>query len=232
MTEPSDGDGATVDLHPSASRGLPEWQATPSLLPPEVPKADPPKADPLAGGTRRRLGAGLATFVLVAVLSVLYSQILRDLAWQWSDDANYSHGFMVPLFSGFLVWRRRKELEALPPRGSWLGLPVLLAGIGALILGDVGAELFLMRSSLILILAGLILFHLGPQIFRVVAFPLFFLFFMVPLPAIIFYAVTFPLQNVAAQGAARGLDLLGVPVLLDGNVIPPEPHEPRRDRSL
>lgn len=165
------------------------------------------------------LRVGLVAAVFGTMLGGLYAAILRDLVWQWWDDANYSHGFLVPLFSGFLIWRRRNELGALRPRESWWGLPLLLAGLGALILGDIGAENFLMRSSLIVILAGLVLFHLGPEGFRILAFPLAFLLFMVPLPAILFYMATFPLQSLAAQNAAWGLDLLGVPVLLDGNVI-------------
>jgi len=159
------------------------------------------------------------TGLFVAILAALYGATLQGLVWQWWDDPNYSHGFLVPVFSGVLVWQRRKELVALVPQGTWLGLPVLLAGVGALILGDIGAEFFLTRSSLIMTLAGLILFHLGVGVFRAVAFPLAFLLFMVPLPATVFYAVAFPLQRLAAQNAADALDLLGVAVLLDGNVI-------------
>ncbi len=161
----------------------------------------------------------LVSTVFIVVLGSLYWAIFRDLVLQWSEDANYSHGFLVPLFSGFLIWRSRRDLPALVSQGSWLGLPLLLAGVGALILGDVGAENFLTRSSLIVIFAGLILFHLGREIFRAVLFPLAFLFFMVPLPAILFYAITFPLQSLAAQNAVWILDLLGIPVLRDGNVI-------------
>jgi exosortase len=157
--------------------------------------------------------------VFALILAVLYSSIGQALAAQWWDDANYTHGFLVPLFSGVLVWRQRARLRALAPRGSMRGLPVLLGGISLLVLGDLGAENFLMRSSLIVILAGLVLFHLGPRVFRIVLFPLSFLFFMVPLPGVVFYAVTFPLQRLAAEQAAWVLDLLGVPVLLDGNVI-------------
>lgn len=165
------------------------------------------------------LPMGLLALLFLGLLGGLYGAVLRDLVWEWWDDPNYSHGFLVPLFSGYLVWQQREALRALVPRGSWLGFPVLLAGVGALLLGDIGAENFLRRSSLIVILAGLILFHLGPAIFRVLRFPLAFLFFMVPLPATLFYAVAFPLQRLAAQNAAWTLDLLGVPVLLDGNVI-------------
>ncbi len=170
-------------------------------------------------GARSGLRAGLVALVLLGLLVGLYGGVLRDLAWQWWDDPNYTHGFLVPLFSGFLVGQRRKQLAALPTKGSWIGLPLLLAGVGALLLGDLAAENFLMRSSLIVVLAGLVLFHLGRDSFRVLAFPLLFLFFMVPLPATLFYAMAFPLQSLAARNAAWMLDTLGVPVLLDGNII-------------
>ena len=162
---------------------------------------------------------GIPGLLLALILVALYWPILRDLARQWLDDANYQHGFLVPLASGLLVWRRRRALQRVTPRGTWLGLPVLLAGIGALLVGDIGAENFLMRSSLIVILAGLILLHLGREMLREVLFPLGYLFFMIPLPAILLYALTFPLQNLAARQAAWALDFVGVPVLLDGNVI-------------
>jgi exosortase len=158
-------------------------------------------------------------FGLSVILGLLYWPTLRDLGAQWWDDANYNHGFLIPLFSGFLIWRERRQLRAIPPSGSALGLPVLLGGIALLLLGDIGAENFLTRSSLIVILAGLVLFLTGRATFRAVLFPLAYLFFMIPLPGILFYAITFPLQQIAAEQAAWTLDLLGVPVLLDGNII-------------
>jgi len=163
----------------------------------------------------------VASFVLVLaiLLGALYWRILWALAFQWWDDGNYSHGFLVPLFSLFLVWRQRAKLRALPRVGNPLGLVVMLVGICALVIGDLGAENFLMRSSLIVIVAGLVLFHLGSRIFRALLFPLAFLFFMVPLPGVIFYSITFPLQRLAAEQAAWTLDTLGIPVLLDGNII-------------
>jgi exosortase len=165
--------------------------------------------------------AGVAWSIpLVGVLLFLiYRTTFHDMARQWWDDANYGHGFLVPIFSGFLVWQERERLRRLTPLGTKLGASVLLAGLAMLLLGDVAAENFLMRSSLIVVLAGLVLFHLGSDVFRVVRFPLAYLLFMVPLPAILFYAVTFPLQRLAATQAAWVLDVIGVPVLLDGNVI-------------
>jgi exosortase len=156
---------------------------------------------------------------LSAILALLYWPILRDLVAQWWDDANYNHGFLIPVFSAFLVWRERRRLAAIPLAPTSFGLAVLLGGIALLLLGDIGAENFLMRSSLIVILAGLVLFMAGRGILRAVLFPLGYLLFMIPLPGILFYAITFPLQRIAAEQAAWALDLLGVPVLLDGNII-------------
>ena len=214
MTKPVGDDVARLEAPSAMGATIPNPGAESVAL---TPDRDGP--DSRTGRARPGLGAGLAALVFVGLLAGLYAGILRDLAWQWWDDPNYTHGFLVPLFSGFLVWQRRNQLAALPPRGSWIGLPVLLAGVGALLLGDLAAENFLIRSSLIVVLAGLVLFHLGRDSFRVLAFPLLFLFFMIPLPATVFYAVAFPLQNLAARNAAWTLDHLGVPVLLDGNVI-------------
>jgi exosortase len=168
---------------------------------------------------RGRLRAGVLAGAVVAILIGLYAPVfpvwLEDL---WNDP-NYSHVYIVPIISGFVIWQRRRRLAALPIRGSWLGVPLILAGVAALIVGDIGAETFLMRTSLIVILAGLVLFHFGSAMLRALAFPLGFFLFMVPMPAIFFYAMTARLQNIAAETGAWGLDLLGVPILLDGNVI-------------
>ena len=170
-------------------------------------------------GVHDWLRVATLTPIFLVILGGLYRSVLPVWVEDVWDNPNYSHAFLVPLFSGVLIWRRWGELKRLVPRGSWLGPPVILVGVGALLLGDVGAETFLMRSSLIVILTGLVLFHLGQEFLRLIAFPIGFLFFMVPVPAIFFYAVAFPLQTLAAQNAAWALDLLGVPVLLDGNVI-------------
>jgi exosortase len=166
-----------------------------------------------------RLRAAVLAVAVVAILIGLYARVFPVWLDDLWNDPNYSHVYIVPIISGFVIWQRRRELASLPIQGSWYGVPVLVAGLCALILGDVGAETFLMRTSLIVVIAGLVLFHLGPRMLRALAFPLGFCLFLVPMPAIFFYAITARLQNIAAETGAWGLDLLGVPVLLDGNVI-------------
>ena len=166
-----------------------------------------------------RLISWVPLLVLALLLVGIYHDVLARLAVQWYDDPDYSHGFLVPLLALYLLWERRVQLSTLPAVPSVAGLAVLGLGVMMLIVGSVGAELFLQRTSLIVVIAGLVLLILGRQFLRVVAFPLAFLLFMIPLPAIVMNAVAFPLQMFAAQTAAVCLFNLGIPVLREGNVI-------------
>src|SRR5713101_3907908 len=138
---------------------------------------------------------------------------------QWYDDPDYSHGFLIPFLSGYFVWERRKKLRALSPVPNVWGIGLLGLGLLMLVIGSLGAELYLQRSSLIVVLAGLVLLLRGRESLRVLAFPIAFLFFMIPLPAIVVNTVAFPLQLFAAQTATFCLYNFGIPVLREGNVI-------------
>src|SRR5437588_8121507 len=108
------------------------------------------------------------------------------------------HGFFVPLIAGFIVWQRREELMALKLRPSAWGL-VLVAVSGLfLIVATLGAELFTARLSFVFTLIGVVWALGGGILVRKMAFPLFLLFFMVPIPAVIYNKITFPLQIVAS----------------------------------
>ncbi|MBZ5561084.1 MAG: exosortase [Acidobacteriia bacterium] len=157
--------------------------------------------------------------LLSVLIGLLYYSILGQLILEWWRDPNFSHGFLVPAFSAFIVWRNRRELAALPLVSSWSGLAIIIGALAMLIVGVLGAEFFLSRCSFVFLLAGLIVFFLGWRHFRSVLFPWAFLFFMIPIPAIIFNQIAFPLQFVAARLADSLLTLLGVPVLREGNII-------------
>jgi len=157
--------------------------------------------------------------LLGALLFWLYRPTLTHLVGQWWHDPNFSHGFFVPLFAGFVIWQERAKLAAIKLRPSWSGLFLLGLGLCVLVLGQMGAELFLSRFSLLIVLAGLIVLFLGWKFFRAVFFPWAFLVLMIPIPAIVFNQITFPLQLLASKVASTTLPWLGVPVLREGNVI-------------
>jgi len=176
-------------------------------------------AIPVARATsipRTWLWVGLA---LVVLIGFLYSDILIRLGSQWWNDPNFSHGFFVPAFSAFVIWQKRRELASVPINPSWSGLPVVIVALLALVLGVIGAELFLSRSSFVLLLGGLIVYFLGWAYFRALIFPWAFLFLMVPLPTLVLSQITFPLQLLASDVASSLLALVGVPVLREGNIL-------------
>ena len=157
--------------------------------------------------------------ILSALLLLLYASVLKHLVIQWWSDPDYGHGFLVPLFSGYVLWRQRERWIHCEIKPRNFGLFVMLAAIGLLLLGSLGAELFTSRFSLLILLAGIVLFLVGWKFLRAVFFPLSFLIFMIPLPTIIYNQITFPLQLVASRFAAFWLELVHVPVLRDGNVL-------------
>ncbi len=162
-----------------------------------------------------------AVIAVIAVLLLwLYLPMLSGLIRQWWDDPDYSHGFLVPLMSAYFIWDRRESLRKIAETPSrWPGLVVLIVGVGLLLLGGVAAEIFTMRISLLVVLAGLTLHLFGKHHLKALALPILYLVFMIPPPAIIFNSITFPLQLFAARTATGTLQLLDIPVLREGNVI-------------
>lgn len=156
--------------------------------------------------------------LVVAFLS-LYAAVLPALVMDWFADPDYSHGFLVPVLSGYFVWQRRQTLAALAVQPCWWGLAVLLIGVCGLLLGNIAVEFFLMRTSMLVVLTGLVLYLLGWHYFRVLCFPIAFLLFMIPLPAILLNTITLPLQMRAAEVATFALHLVQIPVYREGNMI-------------
>lgn len=172
-----------------------------------------------------RLFLGFRKSVLVqlclvsSVFFFLYSSVLIKLVSDWWQDPNYSHGFLIPLLSAYFVWERREKLYSLEPQSSRWGLFLLLTGLSILFLGQIGAELFLMRFSMVVVISGLVLYLLGWRYLKMLSFPIAFLMFMIPFPAIIFNAIAFPLQLIAARTSTFCLQLIDIPVLREGNLI-------------
>jgi exosortase len=156
---------------------------------------------------------------LLAAFLYLYAAVLPPLIADWLDDPNYSHGFLVPGLSAYFVWDRRQTLARLKPQPHWVGLIILLCGLAMLFLGHLGAELFLMRSSMVVVITALVWYLLGRPYVHALAFSLAFLLFMIPLPAILLNTITLPLQLLATQVSTFALQLVHLPVYREGNII-------------
>lgn len=154
-----------------------------------------------------------------ALLLVCYAPVLQRLVRQWAQDPDMGHGFFVPVLAGYIAWQKRGELLSQAPSPNWWGLLVVAYGALQLMIATLGAELFLARTAFIISLAGVVLVMGGTRSLRILAFPLFLLCFMVPIPAVVYNQITFPLQLFASQIAASALSLLGIPVLREGNIL-------------
>jgi exosortase len=167
-----------------------------------------------------QLEISLPTGLMIAgLVAALYGPVMSQMVVQWWQDPDYGHGFVVPLFVSYVLYRRRHELRQVPLEPNNFGFPLMLGAIGLLLVGTLGAELFVSRCSLLFLFGGMILFFAGWKMLRAVAFPLAFLVLMIPLPALIYNQATFPLQLLASRLASNSLELLGIPVLREGNVL-------------
>lgn len=175
-------------------------------------------AEPLPGESKSTAGIpwqAAAWFLIL--LAVCYAPVLARLVQQWYQDADMGHGFFVPIVAGYIAWKKHKELA--PPSPSWWGLVVVSWGALQLMVATLGAELFLARTAFVISLTGVVLTLGGVPWLRALAFPLFLLCFMVPIPAIVYNQITFPMQLFASQVADFALSALGIPVLREGNIL-------------
>jgi exosortase len=140
--------------------------------------------------------------------AVLYAPVSLRLIRDWATDDNYSHGFLIIPFALYFAWDQRARLASALVRPAASGLWVVGAGLALLVVGQLGAELFLARTSMIVVTVGAVAYLRGWQTVRVLAFPLAFLLLMVPIPAIIFNKLAFPLQLLASRVGESMLGLL------------------------
>ena len=152
-------------------------------------------------------------------LALLYRGVVPDMTLQWYEDANYSHGFLVPLIAGYFVYERRREILEVEVRPWWPGFLLFALGVLQLVIGWLGTEFFTMRSSLVVTLAGMTLFLFGKGLLRLMLLPLGYLLFMVPLPYIIYDMVAFPLKLFVTKASIAFLKAVGVVVMREGNII-------------
>ncbi|MEO8410413.1 MAG: exosortase A [Propionivibrio sp.] len=152
--------------------------------------------------------------LLVTLLSIL--ALYRETAWSmveiWSRSETFTHGFLVPPISLWLIWRRREQLAHLAPRPNvWAMLLFLGAGFFWL-LGEIAAASVVSQFALTSLLVLSVLALLGLPIARLIVFPLAFLFFAVP-----FGEFAMPqLMEWTAHFTVLGLRLSGVPVFREG----------------
>jgi exosortase len=153
------------------------------------------------------------------LLAICYAPVLYRLAAQWYNDDDMGHGFFVPVIAGYIAWQNRDKIAGRAPQPNWWGLAIMMWAGLQLYVATLGAELFLARTSFVISIIGAVLLLGGKEYLRIFAFPLFLLFFMVPIPAVIYNQITFPLQLLASRVAEGAISLLQIPIIREGNVL-------------
>ncbi|MFQ5700017.1 MAG: exosortase/archaeosortase family protein, partial [Myxococcota bacterium] len=163
------------------------------------------------------LAVGLWIFFPILIWDV--DPDLWSLPEAWLADENYSYGFLIPPLAAYFVWENQYRLRGLPLESSLAGLAVIAIAFLVFSMGMLGGINYLPRAAAVILLMGGVLWIAGWRWARELAFPIFFLLLMIPIPRFAMIQIAFPLQVFAAEMAQRILFEVGVPILRTGNVI-------------
>jgi exosortase len=162
----------------------------------------------------------LQPIAIAVALAFVYFAVITKLANDWWHDENYSHGLLIPFVVVLILWQERKRFsEAKRDSWKWIGAGGIALSLFMLWAGTAGAELFVQRVSLVLMLVSVVIYFFGARIIQLLAIPLFLFVLSIPIPQIIFNRVAFPLQLFASRCAVSAMSFLNIPVLRQGNVI-------------
>lgn len=137
----------------------------------------------------------------------------------WFDDPNYSHGFLIPIISLYILWQRRNILKTIETTSAQIGYLPLVMGISLYAVGTIGDESFTRGLSFIFVISGLVLVLYGKEIFIRASFSIAYLVFMIPLPYYIYNELTVPLKLIAAKISTEILHFFSYPIFRDGNIL-------------
>jgi len=162
---------------------------------------------------------GLLALISVAVAIFAFSGALAELVHRWTSQEEYSHGFLIPAVSVWLLWNRREVLLTSFGRPSWLGLAVISVAALMHVVGEYSSLFILSQLAFILALIGIALAAGGYPLLKTTFVAIAFLIFAIPLPYFIESKLTLQLQLISSQLGVDVINLFQIPVYLEGNVI-------------
>lgn len=171
-----------------------------------------PETNPSAD---RALRLGLIAVIALIVGAIFYEHLVW-LVDRWWRSPYYGHGFLVPIISGYLIYRRKDELAQLPRENFAGGFALIALGLLMHYAATYMDVHFASGFALIGVIMGLAWLLYGWPVFRAILFPLLFLCFMVPLGKLLVNQVAQPMQVIGARGAGIAGQVLGLPVEIEG----------------
>ena len=162
---------------------------------------------------------GLLVLLAILIAFLGFSGALTELVHRWTRQEEYSHGFLIPVVTTWLLWTRRDALRANIGQPSWIGPILILLAIAMHITGELSAIFILSQIGFVVALIGIVLGTGGYSLFKVTFIPIAFLLFAIPLPYFIDSILTLRLQLVSSALGVFFIRMFGIPVFLDGNII-------------
>jgi len=174
----------------------------------------------MVGVTQSRLFSEVfpaSSRIKIAVIAFLFCGLnywqFENLVASWRADANWSHGFLIPLFSAYLIYSRWDQLLAARRRVCLWGLPILLLSLFVLVYYFYPKQKYTVcQWSMIPLLLGIVLYLGGPEILKITWVPIVYLVLAVPIPSIIYEQIAYPLQELAAASTRIILTLCNVEI--------------------
>ena len=163
------------------------------------------------------VGLLLVTAVLIALVG--FGSGLSEVVARWIRQDEYSHGFLIPLISAWLLWSRRDVLTASIGQPAWIGPALVALAISMHIVGELSALFILSQVGFVVALVGIVLSAGGYSLLKVTLTPILFLLFSIPLPYFIESVLTWRLQIISSELGVAVIRLFQIPVYLEGNVI-------------
>lgn len=161
----------------------------------------------------------LQLLILAISFFLLFNHTIVKLIGDWSTDDNYSHGFLIPFIAGYMIWHIKDKISWESLKVNYWGLLIIACGMIFHVVGNIGAELFTMRMAIIITIFGLSFFLLGWNISKKISVPIIYMLFMIPIPAIIWNKIAFPLQIFASKLTVVVVQFLSIPIFREGNIL-------------
>lgn len=167
-----------------------------------------------------RLKQHLQPVIAFGLCALTYVPTFVWMKIRWfGRDSYYSHGILIPFIVAFLIWQKKDELKRAAVSCHPWGLPLIIAGICIHVISSVLRVYFTSGFSLLLTVTGIILHFYGWQILRLIAFPIFFIVFMIPLPQVVVVNISFRMKMFAAALSAKVINAMGILAVREGSII-------------
>jgi EpsI family protein len=161
-----------------------------------------------------------AAALAATAFGICYAGIIASMIDTWSKNPLYSYGFAVPLIAAYIVWTRLHESSTAQMAPDYaFGVPVTLAGMAMLVIGNLGTVSALEQTSLIVTLTGLLLLLVGRDVVRAHWFAIAYLLLMVPIWSVPIEYLQDPSRLLSTKIAVSMLDSIGIPVFRQGTNI-------------